>query len=337
MTTTRTDPHRPGAIIPADYRYECSYGLPGTDAERDPGYMDDFRRLQKTLEGQPGAWFEHPSWGHPVGTCSVCGATFRFGDVWQHVPTGQHVHVGYECARKYQLLADREKFLVWRKADRQMRAAAIKERRHAKAREIALTHAAQIRAGNPELDAALRLGEEYYAAASRVDDGDQSFWPGGNRHSQAHSILADMARKLVRFGSLTDNQVGFALKLAADIRERAARPAEAHAPCPRGRVTFSGTVVSIKEHVSDFGVVLKMTVKVEQPATLTAPAGSWLAWVTVPSALAINKGDSISLAATMTPSDRDAHFGFGKRPSVKLVNGAKPVDRWAQPAAQVQQ
>jgi hypothetical protein len=44
----------------------------------------------------------------------------------------------------------------------------------------------------------------------------------------------------------------------------------------------------------------------------------WSAWVTLPSALDDGsdvKGRRIKLSATLTPSDKDATFAFGKRPT----------------------
>lgn len=287
---TRTDPHRPSAIIPFDYVYVLSYSLPS--ARGDPGYMGAWRRFVLGAEASGDA----PTYFGGLGQCGVCGASYRHGDLWRHTPTDAYVHVGHDCADKYSMLASREEWDAWHVADRKRRAVAIKEERHKKAQLAREAAAAAYRAAHPELEAALQVD---------------------------HPILRDMANKIVRFGSLSEKQVDFALRLSAEVLERANRPAENHVPAPIGRVTFAGEVVSVKTHESeDWGPTLKMTVKV------TTPEGIWLAWMTVPSSVErVERGDSIEVTATLSHG-KDPFFAFGKRPTLKKINGEKPGPRW---------
>ena len=59
-----------------------------------------------------------------------------------------------------------------------------------------------------------------------------------------------------------------------------------------------------------FGSTLKMIVKTE---------AGWKLWVTVPNSIMGTdeglSGKHVTLTATVTPSDRDSKFAFGKRPS----------------------
>jgi hypothetical protein len=71
-----------------------------------------------------------------------------------------------------------------------------------------------------------------------------------------------------------------------------------------------GTVLKGEERESDFGVVTKMTVKSDL---------GFIVWCTMPSGMSADKGDSVAFKATLTPSDTDTKFAFGKRPTVVAV------------------
>ena len=58
---------------------------------------------------------------------------------------------------------------------------------------------------------------------------------------------------------------------------------------------------------------MKMTVKV------TTDAGVYLVWVTEPSSIDPEVGDTVSLTATLSQSNDKPHFAFGKRPSKASV------------------
>jgi hypothetical protein len=92
---------------------------------------------------------------------------------------------------------------------------------------------------------------------------------------------------------------------------------------PEGKVTVTGKVVSIKDQVNDFsyygGVIWKMVVKTDD---------GWAVWTTIPAKLIDSLSDisgadwrdrilnrTVTFTATLTRSDRDPLFAFGKRPS----------------------
>lgn len=143
-----------------------------------------------------------------------------------------------------------------------------------------------------------------------------------------HPVLADMNARLRRFGSLSDPTVAYARKLANDVRNP-----ERHVPAPEGRVTVTGTVVSVKWHESNYGGSYKMTVKV------ATDDGSWLAWGSVPSKLSGNpeknlKGAVVEFTASLTRG-KDDYFALYKRPTAaKVVTPApeSPADRAARVA-----
>jgi len=140
-----------------------------------------------------------------------------------------------------------------------------------------------------------------------------------------HRISMDLDAKLMQFHTLSDAQINLAFKIYGEAYGPA-RPSETNVAAPTGRQTIRGTVVSVKDHESQFGITLKMTVKV------TTDAGTWLCWGTVPSNLTttsarifqsdpvagpstrIEKGTEVEFTATLV-SGREPHFAFFKRPT----------------------
>src|SRR5216683_5848618 len=106
MSSKRTDVHRPGAIIPANYEYVLSYRKPGAEV----WYQYNMNEVRSVCESI--GWGQTtPMWGH-IGKCGICGARFLEGDLWQHTVTGDYIHVGHECANKYAMLANRADFNI---------------------------------------------------------------------------------------------------------------------------------------------------------------------------------------------------------------------------------
>lgn len=300
----RNDLHRVGAIVPAHYRYVMSYALSSGDRQsvnldcEAPAY--DPVTLETRKPGKHGAgpcclmnikrnlatkWADHGT----TGRCTVCGAQFVYGDVWMHEPTGEHIHIGHECAEKYQLLTDRSEFelLVGRAKDAAARV--VQAKKNAEERAAFL-------AEHPGLVDALTF---------------------------KHRIIEDIAEKFKTYRRLSDAQIALVYKIIEE--EKNPKPAEVHVPAPSGRQTFRATIVSIKEHgdrYSRFGASWKMTVKV------ATGEGVWLGWGTVPTMhgpdgafLFPVKGDELEVTATLE-AGREAHFAFMKRPKAKIVTTA---------------
>lgn len=315
----RTDSHRKGAIVPADYKHVISYarasmygGMPipsdaincamdlavitrdaaGNTVAVTPGQHDgsgrccvhELRRTQRFSE-----------FGG-LGKCSVCGAQFVYGDVWQHTPSGEMIHVGHDCAAKYDLLVDRSAYEL-----------ALDRRRDATAVELT-------RVRNEAMRAEFLAAHPGLAEALALD----------------HYILADMAKRFVQYRALSDKQVALAFKIADEIKNP--KPAEAHvaAPVSDQRITVRGTVVGLKVQETQYGSTLRMTVKV------ATPEGSWLAWGTCPNAIAvqqtaeglrlpISRGDEVEFSAMLRAGNED-YFSFFSRPTkARLIARAEAV------------
>ena len=95
--------------------------------------------------------------------------------------------------------------------------------------------------------------------------------------------------------------------------ERAERDAahEAGEDAPEGRVVITGTVLAFKVQESMYGDVLKMLVQDDR---------GFRVWGSVPASLEDAERESrITFTASVTVSDRDAKFGFFKRPTKAQV------------------
>lgn len=304
MNTKRTDIHRPGVIIPADYSLVLMYSLAHQDngfpmpplgvncVTEHMGYADDGSVIRGTHHGERccverlrenGSKFVQTG---GLGKCSVCGASFLHGSVWVHDATGEHLFIGHQCADKYELMAD------W--SSRELRL----DRLHRQtAREIAVEQNRVARAAflseNPGLEEAL---------------------------ATEHRIIADIAARFRTQCHLSPKQVALVMKLHNEIVNPAPKTEEKHAAAPTGRVTFTGEVVSAREHDTQFGTSLKITVKVT-----TADGATWLAWGTAPRnvlAEAAGKGGvrgcTVEITATLKQG-RDAHFALMSRPNGRVV------------------
>lgn len=316
----RTDVHRPGAIIPANYEpilaYNCSTTMDGwpvpsfginceldgrtsyKDADGKTIFVNGTHRANGaccTIAAHAKAHADEKAIFGGPGKCGSCGACFVYGELWLHVPTGEIVHLGHDCADKYNLFMDRS-----------VAELALGRAKAAVGKEIAKVRNTEERAAflaeNPGLETALKV---------------------------EHTIIADIAARFHEFRSLSPKQVALVLKLANEVLNPP--PAEAHVTGPLGKTEFSGTIVGAKLHTNDYGTAWKITVK------MATPAGSWLAWGTAPKVLTdevveaieanpetkfANRADAVrnalvgrtvSLRATLE-AGRDDHFRFMKRP-----------------------
>lgn len=220
--------------------------------------------------------------GRGIHQCHHCGARLRYGVILRHVPSGYAIVVGETCAENRFERATAE-FHKMRKAAALDR----KAQRIVKAREEWFA-----------ADASRQVAYDFCVA--RLADND--FGWEGTYHNFVH--------KINRYGDTSDKFVAMILRAKDRHENREAEKAEeAKVPAPEGRLEFQGEVVSRKYHDNDFGGAMKITVKV------TEPKGVWLVWVTEPSSLECEKGDTVKMTATLSRSDRDESFAFGKRPT----------------------
>lgn len=126
---------------------------------------------------------------------------------------------------------------------------------------------------------------------------------------ERNQFLRSLRSQLEKRGTLTDRQVEAASKFLSQASETLP-------PAPEGRVEFRGTVLSVKWKDSGY-----RQIPGNWKATIQSEEG-WKVWLTVPSVLqqAVSDvqelvGRKVTLAATLTRSDRDRSFAFGKQPA----------------------
>lgn len=204
-------------------------------------------------------------------TCPRCGGTGRYGSFGRcfkcHGNGGEAV---------LQSVLDR------RKRDRERRQRRKEEKRQREQAERN-AQAEAFLAANPGLKAAFEADLD-------------------NNRNQA--ILDDMHNRLRRWGTLSEKQVAFALRLANPTPEPPA------GPVPEGRVEVEGVVLTLKEN--DWGQY-KMLVRLENGSKL---------WGTCPAAIDPKRGDKVAFTATCKAKERS--FGFYSRPTkARVVEEAK--------------
>ena len=268
--------HSPANFEPRDYEVEDYLDnhrpeyCPGESREN---YDKIVRHWEGDMERALGA-----DWRAKSHRCIHCGnGTVRWITAVKHIPTGDLVVFGAVCTHRLGF-ADKHAFKL---AQLQARAEARK------VRFTIYTKRAEFLAMSPAIaEALLHIDESVHA-----------------RNAFAHDVL----NKLDQYGTLSEAQATAVLaSMARDVEyaaKRAAQDAEPKGDAPSGRVQVSGTVLSIKEQESDFGITFKMLVKLTNNAKV---------WVTAPSG--VERGDIVTFKATFEVSKDDKSFAFGKRP-----------------------
>lgn len=310
--TKRNDIHRPGAIIPADYEYVLSYNGATTDGGWPvPSFRINCQLDRRLVDPKSFATIkegEHDADGMccivgmrniaqvrfvatgGTNQCSVCSTFFVYGDVWRHVPTGEYIHIGHNCADKYELLVDRSAYELAEGRHRAASARQIVAERNGQERREFLD-------ANPGLEDALKT---------------------------EHSIVQDIAYRFQERRELSPKQVALVMKLAHEAKNPKA--AEKHVKAPEGKQTFRGRIVSVKTQEGfRGGVDFKMLVKVTTPEGVwlawgTAPRALLDETVNHKGALrgAEALGTEVEITATLKPG-REPHFAIMQRPRGKVV------------------
>lgn len=331
----RTDPHRPGAIIPAHYEQRISFRLPSSAGGfPTPGWrwncVYDKREIRMTEFGpcysdaETGRALEmgehidgddccctlrylesHPDavrFGAP-GKCGVCGAGFVEGVMFVHTPTGELVFMGHDCADKYEAMYDASEAELAHDRAKAALGKAIARKKNAEKRAAFISENAGL--------------AEAFALVENLDDDAIS-------KSRGLALLADMSQKLTKYLSLSPKQVALALKVAGEIRnpvEKPAEPPSVPAPKTDERIEIEGLIVHTRVDGDERFSSIKMLVLV------TTPEGQWKAWGTLPSSI-IGKarGRRVRIRAKVRVSDKDPCFAILSRPTLISIEEPKPED-----------
>lgn len=307
----RTDIHREGALVSADYFHVLSYARPrdgwpgmGIDCVRDKAewrmeLFGESVRMVHVSDGkcdgdnccvtnmrQSGVLFARHG---NIGKCTACGAAFDYGDVWCHAMTGEHIHLGHICAKQVGLTADwqpleayKDRLKHWRNESKRMvKMHAVKAMAEQKRSLFLSSH--------PGLESALKC---------------------------EHYIVRSIAERFELYGTMSDKQAALVLKLHGEsTRTEAQKTAHtAHlVTAPTGRVRFRGTVVSVKNQESDYGITTKLLIVVGSKMS-----GEYKVWVTCPAGLRCERGDVVAMKATLKHGNEPS-FAIGSRPTDAMI------------------
>lgn len=245
--------------------------------------------------------------------CGHCGANIRYFALLIREDVKEFICVGQQC------LSNRFRDLTAAKfQDLRKRASLNRER------ATRLERVKSLKESNP--------------AIARLLDGNDV-------EVNRSEFLSDIRRKAEDSGRLSEAQIAAVGKAFERIDQRKAWDKEraekaavlvaAGVKAPEGRLEFEGVIVSAKIHDSRFGESVKLVVKTD---------AGWSVWVTCPSGLedaAVGhvdiglpsggarayealRGRRVRLTATLTRSDRDPLFAFGKRPAkASLLDAAE--------------
>jgi hypothetical protein len=309
----RTDIHRPSEITPEDYEFVAFSPVWRNDAEM--GIMEQCAVIKEQKDiirrhmDRTGGNYSRHEHG---GSCHICGAWAIYTVVFYHAKTNTYIKTGSDCANKMDLSY----------GDMNLFRKAIYNYREAKAgiqkAEKFLANHDLLRSWEirEELQAhSLVMAARFVAEFESHPERDQEWYSivrASNTRWQDAMTIADVIGKLIKYGSISDAQVNL-LRVKVQRHDnyearqkKFAAEREAAAPCPKGRVKVSGTVLKVAAYDSQFGTTMKMTVKAHE---------GFMVFVSVPSSIPVpDRGATVSFVATITPSDNDPKFGFGKRP-----------------------
>jgi hypothetical protein len=235
--TQRTDAHRPSAIIPTDYEFVAfDYCGPNMGFEMAKFLLDERERFQAHKARTGGTYAKHEN----SGSCHICGANAFYLVRWYHAKSNSYIVTGNDCANKLQMsYGDMNAF--------RRNVADAREAHAGKKKAIALLADQQLMRAWEVLET---LDADRENEQKHFDEHQQS---SGNFKLQYEELtIADMVRKLIKYGSLSAKQYNFIATLLARIDNRpiieAQRAAEREAaePCVSGRVRITGTVVGTK-------------------------------------------------------------------------------------------
>lgn len=306
----RTDIHRPAEIKPEDYNFVGYQYLKINDLGDAAFLGDERRRIARHMERTGGKFSTHEHGGN----CHICGAHCIYTAVFYHKPNNEYIKTGLECADKLDTSVDGEEFR------KHVRAALEQAAGKKKARAVLV---------QADLEGAYLV---YEAMNVLFKDGAAlgQLWIdlGAERHNGRNPLweeytITDIVGKLVKYGNISDAQVGFLRTLAAKIADRPkvradreiqkARRAEEHANAevvPEGRNVIRGTVLSVKYDQGPF----------EQTKVLVQDDRGFKVYGTKPAALHGEiKGKHVEFTAKLERSKDDDKFGFFSRPTKAQV------------------
>lgn len=270
----RNDVHRPSVINPQDYDF-VALGHVKIECFGDVLIVEGERaRLAAHMKMTGGTWSQHEHGGN----CHICGAGCIYTVIFYHQATNSYIRTGNDCAFKLDM-GDQDRF-----------------KRFVEACKAAEHHRAGKLKAQGILEAA-GLGMAWGIYGAESDEKEET-------------IVRDIVRNVVKWGSLSEKQEKYLRVLLDRINRRAEIMAQREAEkalakdARAGRFVVEGVVIKTEEKESDFGFRTVMTVKTSE---------GWIAWGSAVGN--VSRGDRVRFKATFTVSPSDPKFAFYKRPT----------------------
>lgn len=148
-----------------------------------------------------------------------------------------------------------------------------------------------------EARANLNVMVEYFTSMSVVD-------------LEANEYVADLAATLGN-DYISERKLGLVVSMVkaynvAMVKKEAVVPTT---PAPAGKTIVKGRIASTKEVTSDWGTTWKMLVVLVDGNKV---------WCSIPEGVTGDTGEEVTFKATFERSNKDEHFSFGSRPSLKI-------------------
>ena len=282
----RLDIHRPAQINPADYEYVASdYIGPG---QGDLGLAWERETFANHMRKTGGRYSSHEH----GGTCHICGAGALYIAKFHHAETNSYIVTGFDCADKMEMGNP----LLFRSFKKRVKAGM------AKAKAEALVIAGKNKAQGVLADMGMSEAWAIY----------QQGWLD---EKYEENTIRDIVNKLVRYGSISQAQVGLIQKLLVQIGEREVRKAERIAANAASnyvgeigkRIELDLVVEFVKHFDSAFGMMTLTTMK-DVDGNVFVHKGS---------GMGLSKGDAVSIKATIK-----AHNDYN---GIKQTQVSRPV------------
>lgn len=277
----------PATIDCRDFELQLIFCLP---SEEDP-FGDGHEEAREAYQAN-GAKVR----GNGCTQCDLCGAHYKMGALFLHLPTGLLVSMGHTCAANVGLgiCGERWRALVGRSNARKAQ--------HERARYAALERARNVEAVKESLR---RL-----TPAERVLV----------RLAREERLGRNLREDLRRTGRLSEAQWSLLLRVGSRVQEARTAPAPATEwPLAEGRIEVEATIVAVFQRQQDFGPKWILAID--------GPSGRTKLWGNCPSIIWEEHkwetlgGKRVRFRAVVEQSERDVAFGFVKRPTkVALVD-----------------
>lgn len=282
----RNDVHSPSNIKPEDYEYVAQQCAKFEGIGSAEFILAQRRIIEDHMKRTGGVYSGHEHGGN----CDICGSVNAVYNVlFYHTKTNTYVSVGQDCALQLDA-GQAPAFKAFRKRVGDYREAQAGKRK-----------------------AQLLLADAGHSAAWElyIADGSELIIKYAGHIPYEEMTIRNIVGKLVKYGSISEKAMNYVAVLLSKINNRAvveakkAEEAAKAANAPTGRVQVTGVVLTVKFQESDFGTVQKMLVKDDS---------GFKVWVTVPAYSELKREQRVSFKATLTPSQDDPKFAFGKRP-----------------------